>query len=72
MFYPGCARIEEKNRDVQRELGLWRSVSLSAADLDMVKLRPLVEAARKRDDESGSGNSGLYQVREQSPVYRVA
>jgi len=50
----------------------------SAADLDMVKLRPLIEALRKRDygspgdDESGRGGSGLYQVREATAVYRVA
>ncbi|WP_116808013.1 hypothetical protein [Steroidobacter cummioxidans] len=49
-----------------------RWVNDSAADLDMVKLRPLIEAYRKREDESGSGNSGLYQVREQTAVYRVA
>lgn len=49
-----------------------RWINDSAADLDMVKLRPLIEAIRKRDDEPGSGNSGLYQVREQTAVYRVA
>jgi hypothetical protein len=49
-----------------------RWINDSAADLDMVKLRPLIEAIRKRDDESGSGSSGLYQVREQTAVYRVA
>ena len=49
-----------------------RWINDSATDLDMVKLRPLIEAIRKRDDESGSGNSGLYQVREQTAVYRVA
>lgn len=47
-------------------------INESAADLDMVKLRPLIEAIRKRDDDSGSGSSGLYQVREQTAVYRVA
>lgn len=49
-----------------------RWINDSAADLDMVKLRPLIEAIRKRDDESGSGSSSLYQVREQTAVYRVA
>lgn len=55
-----------------------RWVNDAAADLDMVKLRPLIEALRKRgygtpsDNESGAGTSGLYQVREQTAVYRVA
>lgn len=49
-----------------------RWINDSAADLDRVKLRPLIQATRKRDDEPGSGSSGLYQVREQTPVYRVA
>jgi hypothetical protein len=49
-----------------------RWINGAAADLDMVKLRPLIEAIRKRDDESGPGGSGLYQVREHTPVYRVA
>lgn len=55
-----------------------RWINDSVADLDMVKLRPLIEAARNRgygspgDGESGSGGSGLYQVREETAVYRVA
>lgn len=49
-----------------------RWINDSAADLDLVKLRPLIEAVRKREDDSGSGSSGLYQVREQTAVYRVA
>lgn len=49
-----------------------RWINDSAADLDPVKLRPLIEAIKKREDESGSGGSGLYQVREQAAVYRVA
>jgi hypothetical protein len=49
-----------------------RWINDSAADLDLVKLRPLIEAVRKRDDESGSGGAGLYQVREQTAIYRVA
>jgi hypothetical protein len=49
-----------------------RWINDSAADLDMVKLRPLIAAIRKRDDEPGSGGSGLYQVREETAVYRVA
>ncbi|WP_129780597.1 hypothetical protein [Peristeroidobacter soli] len=49
-----------------------RWINDSAADLDMVKLRPLIAAIRKRDDESGSGGCGLYQVREAAAVYRVA
>ncbi|MFC4308724.1 hypothetical protein ACFPN2_06490 [Steroidobacter flavus] len=49
-----------------------RWINDSAADLDMVKLRPLIELIRKREDESGSGGCGLYQVREQTAVYRVA
>ena len=32
-----------------------RWINDSAAHLDMVKLRPLIEAMRKRDDESGPG-----------------
>jgi len=55
-----------------------RWISDSAADLDMVKLRPLIHAARMRgygspgDDESGPGDSGLHQVREETAVYRAA
>lgn len=49
-----------------------RWINDSAADLDLVKLRPLIEAIRKRDGEPGSGNSGLYQVREGTVVYRAA
>jgi len=49
-----------------------RWINGSAADLDRVKLRPLIEAIRKRDDDSGPGSAGLYQVREQTAVYRVA
>lgn len=44
----------------------------SSADLDLVKLRPLIESTRKREGESGAGSSDLYQVREQTAVYRVA
>jgi len=49
-----------------------RWINDSAADLDRVKLLPLIEAVRKRDDGSGPGNSGLYQVREETAVYRAA
>lgn len=49
-----------------------RWVNDSAADLDMAKLRPLIEAIRKGDGDSGSGGSGLCQVREPTVVYRVA
>ena len=55
-----------------------RWINDSVADLDMVKLRPMIEATRKRgygspgDDESGPVGSGLYQVREETAVYRVA
>jgi len=49
-----------------------RWVNDSAADLDMAKLGPLIEAMRKRADESGAGNAGPYQVRERAAVYRVA
>lgn len=49
-----------------------RWINDSAADLDLVKLRPLIDATRKREDESGSGGACLYQVREQTAVYRVA
>lgn len=49
-----------------------RWINDAAADLDLVKLRPLIDAIRKREDESGSGGACLYQVREQTAVYRVA
>lgn len=49
-----------------------RWINDSAAGLDMVKLRPLIEAARKHDDDSSPGGSGLYEVREQTAIYRVA
>jgi hypothetical protein len=49
-----------------------RWVNDSAADLDPVKLQPLIEALRKRDDEPGPGNSGPFQVREPMAVYRAA
>ena len=40
-----------------------RWINDSAADLDPVKLRPLIGAIRKRDDELGPGRAGLFQVR---------
>jgi len=49
-----------------------RWINDSAADLDLVKLRPLIGAFRKREDESGSGGACLYQVREQAAVYHAA
>jgi hypothetical protein len=62
--------------DVAEAAARW--VNDAATDLDMVKLRPLIETPRKSsygtpgDNESGPGGSGLYQVREPTPVYRVA
>lgn len=53
--------------------GAARWINDSAADLDLVKLRPLlIEAIRKREDESGSGGACLCQVREQTAVYHAA
>jgi hypothetical protein len=49
-----------------------RWIDGAAGDLDRVKLQPLIEAIRKRDEGSGSGSAGLYQVGEPTAVYHVA
>jgi hypothetical protein len=55
-----------------------RWISDSTDQLDLVKLRPLIEAARQRgggtsgnDEPQGDAGSFPYQVRESSVVYRV-
>lgn len=50
----------------------------AAAELDLAKLKPLIDAIRERSDKSsGEGGSTpstpeIYQVREPTPVYRAA
>jgi hypothetical protein len=50
----------------------------AAAELDLAKLKPLIDAIRERSDKSsGEGGSApstpeVYQVREPTPVYRAA
>ena len=50
----------------------------AAAELDLAKLKPLIDAIRERSDKSpGEGGSTpstpeVYQVREPTPVYRAA
>lgn len=61
--------------DVARAAARW--IGESAVELDLVKLRPLIEAIRKRDDgtsgnEASQGEPGSYppyQVREPTAVY---
>lgn len=59
--------------EVARAAGGW--ANLAAEELDLVKLRPLIEAIKRRGGgpagEGGAGaiEQGLYQVRESSPVY---
>jgi hypothetical protein len=55
-----------------------RWISDSAEQLDLVKLRPLIEAARQRgggpsgnDEPQGNAGNFPYQVREPTPVYHV-
>lgn len=61
--------------EVARSAAGW--ANLAAAELDLVKLRPWIDAI-KRDGGGASGEGGagaieqgLYQVRESSPVYLV-
>lgn len=54
-----------------------RWINEAAADLDLVKLLPLIQALAQRkygpsSGESGSGNLGAHQVREPTRVYHVA
>jgi hypothetical protein len=59
--------------EVARSTAGW--ANLAAEELDLVKLRPLIEALRQRggnepgEGESGATDHGLYQVREPRPVY---
>ncbi|GFE89079.1 hypothetical protein [Steroidobacter agaridevorans] len=55
-----------------------RWISDSADQLDLVKLKPLIEAVRQRgggtpgnDEPQGNAGNFPYQVREQTAVYRV-
>ena len=62
--------------EVAKALEGW--VDEAATKLDLVNLRPLIEAIRQGGGgEPGEGGSGLpnrelYQVREPTPVYRAA
>lgn len=59
--------------EVAKALETW--VNEAMGELDLTKLRPLIEAARKGDGgESGEGGPtlpGSYMVREPTPVYMV-
>jgi hypothetical protein len=59
--------------EVARSTAGW--ANLAAEELDLVKLKPLIEAIRQRGggtpDEGESNNGGLYQVREPRSVYLV-
>lgn len=58
--------------EVAKALEKW--VNEAMGELDLMKLRPLIEAARKGDGESGEGGAtlpGPYMVREPTPVYMV-
>jgi hypothetical protein len=59
--------------EVARSTAGW--ANLAAEELDLAKLKPLIEAIRHRgggtSGEGESNNSGLYQVREPRPIYLV-
>ena len=52
------------------------SASFAAAELDLTKLKPLIDAIRRRGGTTGEGGpeptaGQIYQVREPTPVYQV-
>lgn len=59
--------------EVARSTAAW--ANLAAEELDLVKLKPLIEAIRRGgggtpgEDESGPNGHGPYQVRESVPAY---
>jgi hypothetical protein len=57
--------------EVARSTAGW--ANLAAEELDLVKLKPLIEAIRHRGggtpDDGEPNKSGLYQVREPKPFY---
>lgn len=57
--------------EVAQAIARW--ITDSAEQLDLVKLRPLIDALRRNNDEpqGGSGNYPPYQVRERTAVYCV-
>lgn len=59
--------------EVARSTAGW--AQLAAAELDPAKLRPLIDAIRRRDnetlDEPGLNSKGPYQVKESTPMYLV-
>lgn len=57
--------------EVAQTISRW--INYSAEQLDLVKLRPLIDAIKQRKDEpqGGSGNYPPYQVREPTVVYHA-
>lgn len=57
--------------EVAQAIARW--ITDSAEQLDLVKLRPLIDAIRQRNDgpQGDSGNYPPYQVREPTAVYYV-
>jgi hypothetical protein len=57
--------------EVAQAVARW--IADSAEQLDLVKLQPLIDALRPREEsQGGSGNYPPYQVREHTPVYHAA
>lgn len=55
--------------EVAQTISRW--INYSVEQLDIVKLRPLIEAVKQRKDEEDSENRPPYQVREPTVVYHA-
>ena len=71
-----CADDEDSvmHAEVARSASEW--ASFAAAELDLTKLKPLIDAIRRRGGTTGEGGpestaGHIYQVKERMPVYQV-